>query len=917
MYPTIHQQLVTNIEVPLAQAFTYDYWATGGDLNTLDNLHKELLQRLRLEGDDKEIDIRSRAYMDEISHFTKINNLMAGSDSVWDLPLAARQSLLEEWESLIDRTETTAKLCNIHEQHKRLQQAKRSVRGEREISTMQEASIVGMTTTACAARREQLAKVGFEILICEEAGEVLEAHALCAMLPSLKHAINIGDPLQLRPEAEEQSLVMETNQGRQYRLNESLFERIMQPVDPMSKTVATTGLHIQRRMHPSISDLSRITYPYLQDHPDTWSYPVPKGLRQHVVWLDHTEPEDETNDVSKSASNKHEVGMVKELVAYLLRGSDYSAGDIAVLTPYSGQLVKLKAALSDVCAVYLVEEDRDALVESGALEADHEELIERGKTHVPMHALLRLATIDNFQGEEAKVIILSTVRSGDKLGFVKSPNRINVAMSRARDGMYVFGNSSALRTDPIWNAIVNMFIAKQALQSSIRLQCDRHTQHHRLAATANDIATFPICNVRCNQALACGHICVETCHDPSLHQLIPCTWPCNRQRQCGHICEALCGEPCPPCATPRNRQLQPCGHMVLVTCTGQLLPCDHFEGYFDLNCGKHAVGYSCGDGPPSVICEERCSVQLACGHRCPGICGQCVVNEYHNVCTATCNTLLGCGHECDAICHDGIPCPICTQVCQPACQHEQSTHRCNDEIPACLESVQICSADDQEHDVACALTARTSTSIELLRHEEALNIVNPAVHVIRQQLKEAETVVEKSKRMLEQTSTMFLMQALQAGTLAAGKNIQHWFARQHDVTGDADRAIARSKKMFHALVDGLCLIMPDCNVTAAGFDTSIYAELNKLEISAANARASDTLTTARYLLTLPDPSKQMQRTAYGLLAAAKVELTLLLERTGYKDGDEHDQVIAETRRICEGILKEIANRLSELVVQER
>jgi len=45
-------------------------------------------------------------------------------------------------------------------------------------------------------------------------------------------------------------------------------------------------------------------------------------------------------------------------------------------------------------------------------------------------------------GEENKIIILSLVRSNaeDKLGFVKIENRVCVSLSRAKYGMYVFGN---------------------------------------------------------------------------------------------------------------------------------------------------------------------------------------------------------------------------------------------------------------------------------------------------------------------------------------------------------------------------------------------------------------------------------------------------------------------------------------------
>lgn len=56
--------------------------------------------------------------------------------------------------------------------------------------------------------------------------------------------------------------------------------------------------------------------------------------------------------------------------------------------------------------------------------------------------------MDNYQGEENDFIILSLVRSNDKasLGFISDENRMNVALSRARLGLYIFGN-----TDCIWD----------------------------------------------------------------------------------------------------------------------------------------------------------------------------------------------------------------------------------------------------------------------------------------------------------------------------------------------------------------------------------------------------------------------------------------------------------------------------------
>lgn len=239
-----------------------------------------------------------------------------------------------------------SQLVRIQERHKWLSISARAIRDEKDIRTILNHNVIGLTTTACAARWEMLRAVGFEILICEEAGEVLEAHNLCSLLPTLKHAIHVGDPLQLRPSVEEPSLSLENASGKAYRLDESLFERIMKPIDRRAKTVPTTTLHIQRRMHPDVSRISRITYPFLEDHHSTISHPLPKGLNERLWWLTHSVSEDDTDDVSKSITNQHEVELVKELVTYLLRGNDYHYGDIAILTPYSGQLIKLQQALS-------------------------------------------------------------------------------------------------------------------------------------------------------------------------------------------------------------------------------------------------------------------------------------------------------------------------------------------------------------------------------------------------------------------------------------------------------------------------------------------------------------------------------------------------------------------------------------------
>ena len=60
---------------------------------------------------------------------------------------------------------------------------------------------------------------------------------------------------------------------------------------------------------------------------------------------------------------------------------------------------------------------------------------------------VKVTTVDNYQGEENDIILLSLVRSNhhNNIGFLKASNRVCVALSRARQGFYIFGNSDCLK----------------------------------------------------------------------------------------------------------------------------------------------------------------------------------------------------------------------------------------------------------------------------------------------------------------------------------------------------------------------------------------------------------------------------------------------------------------------------------------
>jgi len=60
-----------------------------------------------------------------------------------------------------------------------------------------------------------------------------------------------------------------------------------------------------------------------------------------------------------------------------------------------------------------------------------------------LRRLVKIDTVDSYQGKENRIVILSTVRNNAALkpGFLRVPNRINVALSRAMDRLFVVGAS--------------------------------------------------------------------------------------------------------------------------------------------------------------------------------------------------------------------------------------------------------------------------------------------------------------------------------------------------------------------------------------------------------------------------------------------------------------------------------------------
>ncbi|KAF5604069.1 hypothetical protein FPCIR_1003 [Fusarium pseudocircinatum] len=407
-----------------------------------------------------------------------------------------------------------AKLARINPYYNDAVRHRDEIRGDVDLRCLNDADIVGVTTTGLARNLNLLRKLRCKVMLCEEAGEVLEAHILTALLPSIEHAILIGDHLQLRPQIQNYDLQSTNPRGKQYSLDVSLFERLVQPPHGTDLRIPYSMLETQRRMHPSIAELVRSTlYPSLNDAEAVAEYPQIVGMKRRLFWLHHDQPEntDENNSsLSTSRSNSFEVDMTAALVSHLSQQGTYRPGDIAVLTPYLGQLQLLRRRMESMFEIYVNDRDLDEL------EAAQDEDIGTNRPRgVPLSKTtllktVRVATVDNFQGEEAKVIVISLVRSNHQgdCGFLKTKNRINVLLSRAKHGMYIIGNGTTYEKVPMWADVMKTLASGQNLGTKLELHSRRKADvglHATKGCSVDTLAQGDATQIPCIVLLSACH----------------------------------------------------------------------------------------------------------------------------------------------------------------------------------------------------------------------------------------------------------------------------------------------------------------------------------------------------------------------------------------------------------------------------
>lgn len=322
--------------------------------------------------------------------------------------------------------------------------------------------------------------INFNLVIQDESSKASPAELALPLVYAQK-AVVIGDHRQLPPMLNSNEFINDLNALRS-KFNEknnreldrlirdikqnkkafelSQFEKIYHYLDDDMKT----SFNEQYRMHPDINEaikqfyqddsglecglpeellnLKDITHPASRTHHLEIENII--NPQNHIIWINSDTPE---LKVGTSRCNIGEVNVIKELLiklenneshkSYLDKWEEVEEKQIGIISFYGAQL----------------------------------KLLNEVKYEFPTIPM-RISTVDKFQGMERNIIIVSTVRSNKiaqslasydndnyseqkDLGFAEFPNRLNVALSRAKKLLIIVGNKEHFRQKEIYKNLSN------------------------------------------------------------------------------------------------------------------------------------------------------------------------------------------------------------------------------------------------------------------------------------------------------------------------------------------------------------------------------------------------------------------------------------------------------------------------------
>jgi len=283
----------------------------------------------------------------------------------------------------------------------------------------------------------------FDYVFIDEAGQAVEPESVVAVESVLGvngRLVLAGDPHQLGP-------LLRSNVAVGHGLAVSILERLMkrpiyQPSEAEQKYDhrVITKLLNNYRSHKDImqvpnecfyeNELKECADEYIKKSLCDWEH-LPK--QNFPVIFHGVNGRDQREGNSPSFFNPQEASIVNAYVKKIMetKKNRVEPKDIGIIAPYRKQVEKIRKALE--------------------------------KQNNPALRHIKVGSVEEFQGQERRVVIISTVRSDPEhishdikhqLGFLTNPKRMNVSLTRAQSLLILVGNPNMLCLDKHWKKML-------------------------------------------------------------------------------------------------------------------------------------------------------------------------------------------------------------------------------------------------------------------------------------------------------------------------------------------------------------------------------------------------------------------------------------------------------------------------------
>lgn len=318
---------------------------------------------------------------------------------------------------------------NVHQKIARLRERATEIEMAINAQLFDEARVVACTLVGSA--NKLLVRHKFSTLFIDEAAQALEPACWIAIRRASR-VVLAGDHQQLPP-------TIKCYEALKQGLGKTLMERIVENLPE-----AVTLLKIQYRMNDAIMKFSSDWFYHgeVESHESVrhrsildWDHPI--------QWVDGNEIQKEVNaalEQQGATEDKLDIDFAEQFIGEN-HGRINKAEAELVLTTLRNYIDKIgrERFLSERLDVGIISPYK---VQTQYLRQQ----IRKREEFRPFRQVISVNTVDGFQGQERDLIFISLVRSNDngQIGFLSDLRRMNVAMTRARMKLIIFGDKHTL-----------------------------------------------------------------------------------------------------------------------------------------------------------------------------------------------------------------------------------------------------------------------------------------------------------------------------------------------------------------------------------------------------------------------------------------------------------------------------------------